>query len=246
MKVTGLAVGLLDVAREREIEFHDWYEVDHLPENLASADVTGAARYVATEDCLALAGPREPELFGGARPRFLTVYQLAAEDVTAAGTRWWQLGRSLSRQKRGFDLLNSHAEVFGLQAILSRSGVVISREAIPHLAHRGVLLTLTQIPDPDRVGEVDSWWREVHGPDVLQVPGFLAGIRLHGIATGASERGPGVRALNLYLLDCHPPEAIRAMGQRIPEWKARGRLASPGGPASILWNCPYQRWRPSS
>jgi hypothetical protein len=246
MQVTGLAIGMLDVPSEREDELHDWYEADHLPENLALGDVTGAARYLATEACLKVSGPREPESFRGTRPRFLTVYQLAADDLAGAAERWWQLGHSLMKQGRGFPMAFSHAEVFRLEAILARKGVRVGREAIPHLAHRGVLLTLTRIPEPNRVGEIDSWWREMHGPDVLQVPGFLAGLRLHSIATRTGKAPPEVRALNLYLLDCDPPEAVRAMGEHIPDWKARGRLTSPAGPAPVLWNCPYQLWRPSA
>jgi hypothetical protein len=107
-------------------------------------------------------------------------------------------------------------------------------------------VTITRIPEPARLDEIDSWWREVHGPDVLQVPGFLAGLRLHSITTGAADDSAGARALNLYLLDGDPVGAIRAMGQFLPEWKERGRLTSPAGAGPVVWNCPYRLWRPQA
>lgn len=246
MKVTGLALALLDIAPERDAELHAWYEGDHLPENLALDEVTGAARYVAAADCLKLAGPREPEAFDGVRPRHLTVYQLTADDLPKAAARWWQLGTSLVERGRSIDVGFAHAEVFQLEGVLAREGVPVSSEAIPHLAHTGVLFTLTRIPEPELLGEMDTWWTEVHGPDVLQVPGFLAGLRLHAVATGSGESPPEARALNVYLLDDDPANAVRAMGKRVPEWKERGRLTSPAGAAPPLWNCPYRRWTPTA
>ena len=84
MKVSGIGVGFIDVPQEHTQAYNTWYDHDHIPENLALPEITGARRYVATPDYKAVRRPVEMEELADGAGTYCTIYLFCEPDLAKA------------------------------------------------------------------------------------------------------------------------------------------------------------------
>lgn len=182
MIIDGIALALLDVSDEAHAAYHRWYELDHLPEHLSKPDVVTATRYVQ----VAVDGV-EAEGVDGAR--FATVYWLGgttdfADDEVLG--RWSEMDRELMRAGRFWqDVRVVRASRWRLRSADARPSIPISKEAIPHLGHVGVVISIGRHPAGGRA-RASEWWHATQQRELLDVAGVGAILEFEPI-DGADE-----------------------------------------------------------
>ncbi len=180
MEVNGLFLAFLDIPDEYTEEYNRWYDLDHLPEHVSKGDVVTGRRYVAPKHLRDLPRTVEAEVFGG-YPPYLTIYGFGGPiDMMSdeAAELWRVKDRGIVKQGRFWVQGRSTGGAkFRLARSVARAGVLVSEDAVPHLPHRGVIVAYGRAPSPDRRDEALAWWRDVHLPDLLTVPGVLGAMR---------------------------------------------------------------------
>ena len=193
MNARGLFTVWLDVPPEREEEFNDWYNREHLNQLVALPGFTGARRYFSAEGGL----------------RYLAWYETVDETVeqgpafnhvVAHPTGWSSRIRTFygdQRERMNFRLM--------------RDVGTIPAEDTPWL-----YIVHTDIPD-DIVDEYNDWYDNEHLPRLVTVPGVIRARRY--AATAGNPRYP--TAYELTDRDAfESPEGLKA---RKTPWTARMR-----------------------
>ena len=238
MKVTGLAVGFVDVRQPRTKDFNTWYDYDHIPENLALPEVIGAQRYVATADLKALRAPSQLEALADDRGTYFTAYKFGTDDLAKAAESWSALGSEMRDQDRMFLRSRvSYTGVYRLDYIRGRDDIPVRREALPFVAHRAVMVVLTRVPDPAWRDQVNEWFHDTHAVDLLGVPGIAVAMRLSRVGEEGSY-------MNLYLCDADPVDVAAGVQEHRPGWQSRGR-GSPGGSSQPQFQSHYRAITPT-
>ncbi len=183
MKVTGVMLALIDVPTELAQEYNRWYDLDHLPEHLSKADILTAGRYVASTELTKAPGVLAAELTGG-HPLFATLYffggplDFMGEEAAAGwrGTdrriikagRYWQVGRSVHSSRWSWPTpWRVPRSTLRLTPFLTWRTAESFWQWVVSFAER--------VPRSGGVGE------SVHLPDLLAVPGILAGLRFETV-----------------------------------------------------------------
>ncbi len=185
-----------------EREWHEWYDRVHLPDVLA----TGAAWTATRWEVL------HPPAIG---PRFITIYEVSAEDVagavakaSAASAQWRAAGRM-------------HPSHCIAQADVVRALGRWTQKPPPSPRTKGQLLVYTMCNEPGQEQSFNGWYDNVHIPDVLETGCFFAAtrwVRLQPQAVGANH-------LAIYEIEHDDIEAaVARSGENYPRLKARGRL----------------------
>jgi hypothetical protein len=240
VELTGIVFVTHDVDADAVADWCRWYDTEHLPEYVALPGVMAAQRYHATPELHALRGPNPAADFAEGRSSFLTIYQLCSDDIEATFAlmaretkRWIDAGRRFDPAR----VRGRHAELFRMSWALARPGLDVSVASLPHLRHTGLQAALGEVVEPDMRVVIADWYRDVHAPDVLAVPGFSAALRF------ASAQHDN-RHLVLFLLDDEPARAVRTVRTHVPDWRAAGRTPSPGGAAKSIFNGPFRALPP--
>ena len=191
MNASGVIVAALDCVPNAVEAWNDWYDLDHLPPNVALPGIMSGRRYVCTPRLHALrSGALDPWWAEGASS-FLTVYTLCG-DVNETFGAMVSLREELDAAGRMFPE--------ELKVVRGGDGLTIERassepalrnrvEELPFLGHTGLLVVRAQ---PDRrYAEEDH---ESLAGALLAAPGCLA------VLSYASQVVPGT-GLHLALLD---------------------------------------------
>jgi len=237
MEITGISLSLLEMPAEYTQEYNRWHDLDHVVEHLARPGVVAGRRYVAPIGLQGLDGVQTGELghppyamiyfFGGA-PDFAS--EEAAENARATDRRLNKEGRFWRPGSAPYSAL------WRLVSAVARPSVLVSPAAVPHLAHRGIIIALGRAPSADQYGKAVTWWEQSHVPDLMAVPGLLAAMRFEGVDASQSEQ-------LLHVLLCEdPPELVMAGIEQVKRTKrATGRYPAFGGVYESLAFLPYQR-----
>jgi len=224
MKATGVVLTFIDMPREAEAEFHEWYDLDHLPEIVGLPGVISGQRYQAADNLMQFRASKE-----GAPPigesRHCSIYLLGDPDVGAVQARMTDLGKRLFAEKR----MIRHGKVvfsraFRLIHAYAAPRIRVSEDGRPHLRHKGLQVAMGSVPDPKDIPEATEWWHSSHYPDMLSVPGWAVALKCEP----AGEEGQG-KFLHLFLLDKPADEAHAELNKVLPEWRATGRSPHPRG-----------------
>jgi hypothetical protein len=87
-----------------------------------------------------------------------------------------------------------------------------------------VLLVITRCTDPAREAEFNTWYDDVHLPDVLTVPHIVAAQR-YKLSGPPNKNEPDAQYLAVYELDTDDTRsAMKALGEHMPQWSAAGRV----------------------
>lgn len=199
MKVDGIYLALIDVSAEFTQDYNRWYDLDHLAEHISKADILDGRRYVAPRTLRDAEGVVIPD-FG--YPPYLTTYlaggpiDLASEE--AAGL-WADKDNGIVRQGR-YWLQGSaiHTSRWRLERAVARPTCLVSEDAVPYLAHRGVIVALGKAPSADRRDEAVNWWEQTHLVDLFGAGGVLAALRFRHTDPDAGDQ-------LLHLILCEEP-----------------------------------------
>lgn len=236
MRVTGMGIGFIDSEPGAIVDFNRWYDLDHLPENVALPGIIAARRYVATPDCKAQRVAAELEALSGGRGTFCTTYLFGAEDLGAVQGQMSMLARRLAKEGRMFR--RARAVFYAAHRLMSThvsKTVPAAPEAAPFLGHRGIYVSMGEVAEPGQRAEVAAWFEEVHIPDILEVPGILACLRLEPV-----DPEQGGRFTNLFLLAGDPVKTVEGIYARLPQWRQQGRIPSSGDSHRRLFRSAYR------
>lgn len=236
MRITGMGIGFIDVAAEDAETYNRWWDLTMGPENAALEELVAARRYIATPECQSLRGPIEEKGFEAGRATYCHMYMFSTADVAAGQASMGALARRLNDEGRNFG--KGWARYQGPHRLVSacaRSDLRLSPDAIPFVNHVAIQISIGVVEDMAFSAEVDSWYDQIHLPDIVETPGFLAALRL--LPVSPEKQG---RFINIFLLDETPAKALAAFRQRVPGLRDRGRLSSPGKSVRLLFGGPYQ------
>jgi hypothetical protein len=192
-QATGLMTAWVHVPPEREDEFNDWYDLEHLPQVVALPGFVRGRRYMVEN----------------AKPKYLAWYDTADERVepgagfqrfVAHPTPWW------TRMARCFEYRERMN--FRLMCDVGR----VPEEDTPWL-----YIVHTDIPD-HIVDEYNEWYDREHLPRLVTVPGVVRARRY----TAVADNGPKyLTAYELTDRDAfESPEGLQA---RKTPWTAKMR-----------------------
>lgn len=81
---------------------------------------------------------------------------------------------------------------------------------------RSILVVQTNAV-PGREEEFDAWYTDVHLPELLAIPGFVAAQRfVHAPEGRPRDPAPAYRHLAIYEIDASPEEAAAALAAAVP------------------------------
>jgi hypothetical protein len=180
MEINGLHLAFLDIPPEYTQEYNRWYDLDHMPEHVAKADVVMGRRYVADRSMRDLPGVHNTGAFGGHAP-YLSIYSFGGPlDMMSDEARglWRTLDNGIVRQGRYWQAGKGvGGGMFRVRGAAARASCLVSTPAIAHLNHRGVIVAYGKAPTPEQRPDAVWWWERTHLPDLLVVPGVLAALR---------------------------------------------------------------------
>ncbi len=232
-----MLLALLDIGPELTEEYNRWYDLDHLPEHISKADVLTGRRYVAPRDLQALGGGGHEST--GGHPPYLTLYYLGVEDFAGpdAQALWTTKDRTIVKSGRYWRAgSGSFVRRWKLAEAFTRPPVLVADEAVPYLAHRGVVLAIGRAPSGDERDQAVRWWRETHLVDLLAVEGIHAAMRLDPLPEMEDQD------LLIHLLLCeHDPAVVMPRIEKVLRYDAAvGRYPAHGGAYESLAFLPYR------
>jgi hypothetical protein len=241
MEVRGVLLAFPNVTPEYTEAYNRWYDLDHLAEHISKPDVLTARRYVAPPDLRSVEGVLAGEATGGYQP-YATIYFLGGDDFNgeAALAGWKTKDRHLIKSGRFWrEGRVPSSGRWRVAETFKRSSVLVSDEAVPYLAHRGIIAAVGQPPTPEHRDAAIRWWIDTHLPDLLALPGVLAAIR----AEPVDDNNAG-RLLHVLLLEDDPAEVMPRVAKALRYSHAVGRYPAFGGVYEPLAFLPYRSITP--
>jgi hypothetical protein len=238
MEINGIQITFLDIAPEYTEAYNRWYDLDHMPEHVAKADVILGRRYVADKSLRHLPAAHVSDVFGGHSP-YLTIYWFGGPlDMAGDEARegWRTLDRQILKQGRYWVKgRTTGGGMFRIGDLVARPGVLVSKPAIPHLNHRGVIVAYGKAPSAERREEAVAWWRDTHLVDLFTVPGVLAALR------GDPVGGEDDHVLHVLLCEDRPAEVMGRIADLLHYEGGVGRWPAHGGVYEPRAFLPYDR-----
>src|SRR4051812_43286353 len=180
MEINGMHLAFLDIPAEYTQEYNTWYDLDHMPEHVSKGDVVMGRRYYADRSLRGLPASQTCDLLGGHAP-YLTIYSFGGPlDMMSDEARglWRTMDNGIVRQGRYWQKGRGvGGGMFRVADVTARPSCLVSKPAIPHLNHRGVIVAYGKPATPEQRDDAVAWWERTHLPDLLSVPGVLAAIR---------------------------------------------------------------------
>lgn len=177
---TGVILAVLDCDVDAVEEWNRWYDLEHVPPNVALPGVMLGRRYVATPELhdLRVTEPSSP--MAQQRGGFLTIYTLCQEPaVTLAGMSTLRDRLYAEDRMRFPPEKKAVRDGDGMALVSARSspGIGLPADEVPFVGHTGLLLV-------QRGGgpEIQEWYRTDWAARVVSVDG------VHGVMTLQSSR----------------------------------------------------------
>jgi hypothetical protein len=158
----GLLLAAFDFATAQADEFHDWYDLEHVPERLRVPGFINAERWIGEENPTLAIATYDLDTAGVMNT---PAYQVVAGDNVSVWTR-----RIAGKTNR---LMRFEGEQLLPGNVTAPSGA------------NGLLVASMNI-DPAIEADFTAWYNTEHLPSLSAVPGVLSGRRYR--ATGPSER----------------------------------------------------------
>jgi hypothetical protein len=167
----GLLFMAFDFSTAHADEFHDWYDLEHVPERLRVPGFLNAERWIADDNPMT---------------------HVATYDLDSAGV----LGTPAYKAVGGANQSAWTKRVTRMcRRIMRFEGEQLRPGGQTAPAGAGALLVASMTPTPDAEAEFTEWYDNEHLPNLCAVPGVLSGRRFRATDT-ESER----RYLSLYHL----------------------------------------------
>jgi hypothetical protein len=153
----GLLVACFNFARAPEDEFHDWYDLEHVPQRVALPGFINAQRWLGAED-----------------PKVSVVtYDLDSLAVLQTPAYLAVSGQNLSPWSRRIIGMCERIGRFDAEQILP------GQERSPDDAPGMLLIAMNVRPEADE--EFNAWYDEEHVPRLKAVPGVLSARRFRTV-----------------------------------------------------------------
>jgi hypothetical protein len=161
----GLLVAAFDFSTAHADEFHDWYDLEHIPEREAVAGFGACERWI---------GDEEPS------------FSVATYDLDSLGVLRGEAYRAIAYENLS---VWSKRVTAMCRRLLRFEGTQVAPGDADAPAGAGALLLNAMNVAPDAEGELNAWYDEEHLPALAAVPGTLAARRYRsGEAGGGTHR----------------------------------------------------------
>jgi len=182
--------------------YNEWHQLDHLPEQFPLPGIVYGQRWVSTPACRAARAVSDEPL----DPiHYLTCY-LMADPIEGTLDDFFALGKRLHE----LDRFHRHRRApltgpFRVVDTLAAPRVLVSAEAVPFRAHRGLYVIVEEPRDRDALADYERWLVTEHEPALLAVPG-VAGIWSFASPEELTSRrwSAGARRITVSWLDDDP------------------------------------------
>jgi hypothetical protein len=238
MEINGIQLVFLGIPAEYTEEYNRWYDLDHMPEHVSKDDVIMGRRYVADRSLRDLPASFVSDAFGG-HPPYLSIYWFGGPlDMASEEARqgWRTKDRGIVKQGRYW--LRGHVTgggMFRVAETMARPSVLVAKEAVAHLNHRGVIVAYGKTPSLERRDEAVSWWWDTHLVDLFAVPGVLAALRCDPVERDQDH------VLHLILCEDSPVRVMPRIDATLRYQGAVGRWPAYGGVYEPVAFLPYER-----
>ena len=198
----GLLVAITNCSDpEKEDEFNYWYNHIHLPDLTAPGVYTHALRFANTDPL-----PGEGHYFA--------TYETTWEDLDAARKALLEDRARLIKLGRRSPLLDPLLVGF----YRKRGGeFCAARKPVT-----GVLAVFTNCKDPARVEEFNTWYTDVHVPDILNTGAYHTAYLYESMDTEVTAGAKYLQIFETHYED--PAEALADVAKVRPDWDRRGRF----------------------
>lgn len=211
MEATGIIFTALDTDHDNIEQWHRWYDLEHLPPNIAMPEIAGGCRYVAPPELHEIRLPTS-----GTHPGFedgkgvnVTIYLTAVDpgeaidamtvfrDVLEAGGRMEGAGRRTVRTGDAMDL----------SWVVGDPVLRLDDRDVPHVGHTGIRIVLRR-SDGDAAAR-DAVAARAVAERAVAVDG------VHGVMSCASRFFPGLHA-DIFLVSGATADATLALRETAP------------------------------
>lgn len=207
MQATGFIFAGLDCDADSIEEWNRWYDLEHVPPNLAMPGVMLGRRYVATPELHAIRAADAASGFAGGRGSFLTIYTLcgdpgrAFDDMTVLRDKLYGGNRmTFPAEKKAV----REGDVFSLRWAVADPARTCTEEDVAFVGHTALLVV-------QRRGStaVDEWYRTQWAPAAVALDG------VHGVMSSTSATREGLH-VDFVLLEGDPVAQTQAVRAAVP------------------------------
>ncbi len=209
MRTTGIIFAALDCDADAIEDWNRWYDLEHLPPNIALPDVMHGRRYVAPPSHQSLRAPGCDDAYSEGRSAFLTIYWLCGDvdGVMAAMTEYREVLVEADRMFPDEKKTVRTGDALTLDWAVADPALKADPTDVAHISHTDLHVVL-------RRGLADQQWhRDVYAPAAVAVDG------VHAVMSCTSRFAPDT-AIDLHMIEGDPDEvvpALRAAGPTRPE-----------------------------
>ena len=180
MEATGIIFTAIDTNHDNIESWNRWYDLEHLPPNIAMPEIAGGCRYVAPPELHEIRRPAEPHPgFGDGKGVNVTIY-LTAVDPGAAILAMTDLRDGLEaagRMKGAGARTVRTGDAMDLSWAVGDAELRLDDRDVPHLGHTGIRVVLRRGGDARPVAVAAVAVDGVHG--VMSFASrFLPGLEL--------------------------------------------------------------------
>ena len=224
---TGIILAVLDCDLDSVEQWNRWYDLEHVPPNMALPGVMSGRRYVAPPELHGVRVAAPASALAGRRGSFLTVYLLGADPAETLAGMSTLRDRLYAEDRMRFPADKKavrDGDAMALVAAASSPALGLHDDEVPFVGHTGLLLVQRRSGPA-----VADWYRGEWSRRVAAVEG------VHGVLTFQSSRDGSART-DLVLFEGDAIERTRAV-----------RAAAPHHPdAEITADAPYLLIEPLS
>ena len=217
MNVSGIIFAAVDTDAAAIENWNRWYDLEHIPPNVALPGIMSGRRYVATPELVAARLPAEPVAgFDGGKGLHITIYLTSGdptEAIAAMTTRRDELEAAGRMDGAGNRVVRA-GDAMVLQWTAADPVLSADENDVPHIGHTAIRVVL----------------RRGGGPEVAQrtAPAAVAVVGVHGVSSFLAQFQAGIEC-DIYLLE----------GATVPVTEAL-RVAAPyPDDAQLLLDAPF-------
>jgi hypothetical protein len=186
MEAKGIIFTALDTDHDNIESWNRWYDLEHLPPNLAMPEIAGGCRYVAPPELHEIRLPRDPHPgFENGRGVNVTIYLTAVDpgDAIDAMTRFRDVLEAGGRMEGAGRRTVRTGDAMDLSWVVGDPTLRLDDRDVPHVGHTGARIVLRRGGDTAR-----------------EVAAAAVGVEgVHGVMSCASRFFPGLEA-DIHLL----------------------------------------------
>ena len=219
MEAKGIIFTALDTDHDNIESWNRWYDLEHLPPNIAMLEIAGGRRYVAPPELHDIRLPEQPHPgFENGKGVNVTIYLTAVDpaEAIAAMTVFREVLEAAGRMEGAGNRTVRTGDAMDLSWVVGDPDLNLDDRDIPYLGHTGIRVVLRCGGDPKAVAE-----------QAVTVDG------VHGVMSFASRFFAGLEA-DIYLLSGSTAETTLATRS----------AARYGDDAEIVLDAPYDAITP--